>query len=205
MGPTDEPNKQGPARGAEATTNDDENQAEEELALIEDNVEVEETTTKKAVTEPRAVPEPSDQVSKLSPQVEPSGMSLESSSLVDEQAEESQHLQQPQQGSADDRDDLSNKEISQEEKETPKQRPLIGRAQGEAPLWDSKGSKQLSSRPFKVVFSQRFHFNGYTFELGKTTLEGSMWIAQGRSYSGLAVRQLRPTKPPDNLPLQSRL
>ena len=58
MGPTDEPNKQGPARGAEATTNDDENRAEEELALIEDNIKVEETTTKKAVTEPRVVPEP---------------------------------------------------------------------------------------------------------------------------------------------------
>ena len=38
-----------------------------------------------------------------------------------------------------------------------------------------------------------------------TTLEGSMWIAQGRSCPGLAARPLRPTMPPDNLPLQSRV
>ena len=31
-----------------------------------------------------------------------------------------------------------------------------------------------------------------------------MWITQGRSYLGLAVRPPRPTKPPNNLPLQSR-
>ena len=52
------------------------------------------------------------------------------------------------------------KELSQEEKETPKQCPLIGRAQGRAPSWDSIGTKQLSSRPFKVVFIQRSQFNG---------------------------------------------
>ena len=158
----------------------------------------------KANTELRAVPEPPDQVSKLSPQDEPPRISLESSSPVDEVAEELWHLQlpqeQPQQGVADDRVDMPNeeplrkcsvedddairgtiieaavariakeptkdylqrgesKELSQEENETPKQRPLIGRAQGRAPLWDSKGTKQLSSRPFKVVSSQRFQFN----------------------------------------------
>ena len=31
-----------------------------------------------------------------------------------------------------------------------------------------------------------------------------MWIAQGRSYPGLADRPPRPTEPPDNLSLQSR-
>ena len=50
----------------------------------------------------------------MSPQDEPPGRSLEGSSLVTEVAEELQHLQlpgeQPQQGLADDRTDVSNKE-----------------------------------------------------------------------------------------------
>ena len=79
-GPTEEPNEQGPTRRAEATTNDEENRAEDEFALIEDNIEVEEATTKEAVTEFRAISEPPDQVSKFSPQDEPPGISLESSS-----------------------------------------------------------------------------------------------------------------------------
>ena len=91
-GPTDEPKEQGPARGAEATTNDDENRAEKESALIEGNIEVEEDTIKKAASEPRAVSEPPGQVSKVCPQDEPPGMSLESSSSMDEQAQESQYL-----------------------------------------------------------------------------------------------------------------
>ena len=101
MGCTDEPSKQGSARRAEATTD-------------EDDIEVEEVTTKKAATELRAIPEPPSRASKLSPQDEPPGRSLESSLLVAEVAEELQHLQlpweQPQQGLADDRADVSNKE-----------------------------------------------------------------------------------------------
>ena len=91
-GLTDEPHEQAPARRAEATTNDDGNRAKDESALIEGNIEVEEVTIKKAASELRAISGPPDQVSKVCPQDEPPGISLESSSLVDEVAEELWHL-----------------------------------------------------------------------------------------------------------------
>ena len=68
----------------------------------------------KATTELRAIPEPLNRASELSHQDEHPGRSLKSSSLVAEVAEELQHLQlpweQPLQGVADDRDNMSNKE-----------------------------------------------------------------------------------------------
>ena len=94
MGYTDEPSKQGSARRAEATIGDDEEEQPE------------------GITEPKAATDL--QASNLTPQDEPLGSGLDSSSLVDEVAEELQYLQlpweQPQLGLADDRDNMSNKE-----------------------------------------------------------------------------------------------
>ena len=61
----------------------------------------------------------------------------------------------------------------------------------------TRGRCKMDHRPYESGPSKR--------GLLMTTLEGGMWVTRGRSHLGLADRPPKPTEPPDNLSLQSRI
>ena len=60
----------------------------------------------------------------------------------------------------------------------------------------TRGRCRRDHRPYESDPSKR--------GLLMTTLEGGMWVTQGRSHLGLADRPPEPTEPPDKLSLPSR-